>query len=80
MLPPHPSKDLVSVCEAFSDLQSACHEADYDLSVPILRREAIRRWTDAETALKKFRTLQRSDELTVFVLGCLLGEALKKNS
>lgn len=70
---------LARVCELFADLQAERHRADYDLSVPFVRAEAVRRIADAKSAITSLRTLQTRGDTLIFFLGCVLGEGLTKN-
>lgn len=71
---------LTDVCRRLVLLQQERTRADYDLSSSFSRADVRRLVGDAKTAISEFRGLPPSDHRTVFLLGCLFGEHLTRNT
>lgn len=74
-----PLTDLVIVCQALVDLQEERHRADYDLFSPFTRADALRLVVKAEQAIRSLRGIKQTDDLAIFLLGCMFDEKLTKN-
>ncbi|MEM8835465.1 MAG: hypothetical protein AAGD00_06560 [Planctomycetota bacterium] len=73
--------ELSQVAEKFIELREARHHADYDFSKAIPRDEAKRLISDANSAVRALRGLDKSDEdRRLFLLACLLGSRLNKRN
>lgn len=70
---------LVAVCNAVVELQEERHKADYDLWSVFLRLDVNQRIDRAALAIGHLRALSPVEDAHIFLLGCLLGERLKKN-
>jgi hypothetical protein len=55
-----PSSDLKFVARTFVDLQQARHQADYDLSHPFTRAEAIDLIERVEDAVAKWKSIRKA--------------------
>lgn len=71
---------LAHACRVLMDLQAERHLADDDLSAPFSRKETLRRIDDAEAAVRDLRSLPATGDTLIFLLGCVLGEALTRNA
>ena len=60
--------ELISVCQAFSDLQKSRHDADYDIARTFTRSEALAAVSRAITAHEDWKKIQKSDNRNVFLL------------
>ncbi len=78
--PPSIDPDLTRVCRVFADLQAERHRADYQLEAPFSRADAHRLVCDARSAVQKLRRLPLSSDVIIFLLGCLVGDSLTRNS
>ncbi len=71
---------LVQICILFIDLQDQRHRADYDFGSSFSRTEAGR-WIDkAQVAIASLRSLEVRDDSLIFLIGCVLGDALTRNA
>jgi uncharacterized protein (UPF0332 family) len=73
-------RELEAICRAVVKLQEQRHRADYDLYDPFVRSEALRLVQDAETAIGAVRAMGAEGDELIFLLGCLMGEAMLKNA
>jgi uncharacterized protein (UPF0332 family) len=73
-----PSADLIVVLKAFTELQDAQHKADYDLSVPWRRTEALDAVAKADEAFRSWKRIRKSEEATVFLFGLLFHSRSKR--
>ncbi|MFN0012366.1 MAG: hypothetical protein ACKVS8_12065 [Phycisphaerales bacterium] len=76
---PAPCTELATLCRHVPSLQQARHDADYDLLRRFNREEALRRVDEAIDGVRLVRALPADSDTQVFLLGCLLGDALYKN-
>jgi hypothetical protein len=61
LLPHGPDPRVVTVADAFIDLQQARHDADYDLSSRFSRTDVLTQYELAETAFREFQSMYKSD-------------------
>jgi hypothetical protein len=71
---------LARLSQVVIDLQTERHRADYDLSLTFSRFDAKRLVAMAESAIGDLRSLATKGDAQIFLLGCLLGDALAKNA
>ncbi|MFO7775135.1 MAG: hypothetical protein R6W89_04995 [Candidatus Hydrogenedentota bacterium] len=65
------SNDIRTVATTFVDLQDKRHRADYDLTEPFRRNEALYLIKTAKRAIETFGNCTASDEERRFFLACL---------
>lgn len=70
---------LAHTCRLFIRLYEQRHRADYDLTRPLSRDEAVRLIGNAEAAIQTLRALDPRGDALIFLLGCLFGDALTRN-
>ena len=63
---------LKTVAQAFSDLQDARHQADYDVSLRFSRTETLTLCLRARQAFVAWKAVRASDEAKVFLMALLL--------
>lgn len=75
-VPAHP--DLKTVAENFIDLQEARHDADYNLSYPFIREEAVIATGQAKDAMEAWIRLKAANEplASLFALSLMLWPGL----
>jgi len=78
ILPQGVPAELQKVAIYFSQLQDARHLADYDTAFNPTRDEALIRVASAESAFSAWRTIQRTEEATVFLTALAFGARWSK--
>lgn len=71
------------VCTRIVTLQELRHQADYDFSNQSPRwnrADALRLIDEAKRCIEELRDLEPSPDLTLLLVGCVLGERLLRNS
>lgn len=71
---------LEKICQHFVELYQERERADYDLGSPFDRADVKRLVTDAAAAVRELRGLALGGDTLIFLLGCVLGESLTRNS
>ncbi len=69
---------LRDVCVAFIQLQQARHEADYDLTLTLTRRETLTLVDRAKRAFQDWSTVADSEAADMFLLALLLRKKLDR--
>lgn len=70
--------EIVKVSQAFVDLQTARHAADYDMSSPHDRLTALENITQAEAAFAAWASVRNTEEARAFLTALLLSKQLKR--
>ena len=73
-----PGQQLLTVAQAFVDLQEARHRADYDLGTAITNDEALDLLQQATFAHLAFDAVEQRPETSVFLTCLLLGKRLMR--
>jgi hypothetical protein len=72
--------ELVTVADAFIQLQQYRHAADYDFSKPFTRADVLTRIELAEQAFKAWKIIRNTDNAKVFLASLLLQRHWQANT
>jgi len=64
--------ELVTVADAFVELQEARHSADYDTLIPFDRNDVLQKISIAEQAFTSWKAVRNKPNATVFLAALLL--------
>ena len=73
------SRELKQVSTAFVDLQAARHEADYDLTHHLSRKDALDLIERSKRAITAWRKIRGTLEANVFLAALLVNERIPKS-
>ncbi len=72
------SEELVRIAKAFSSLQQARHDADYDTSLVFSRDDALSFVADAHFLFEDWHRIRDNDDATVFLAALAFGARWSK--
>jgi uncharacterized protein (UPF0332 family) len=78
LLPEGVSDRLRNIAKAFSSLQQARHDADYDTGLKLSRDEALSFIADAHFVFEDWQRIRNTDEATVFLAALAFGARWSK--
>ena len=73
-----PQRELVSIAEAFVNLQQARHEADYNRARRFTREETLDLYGEARQAFADWKTVRRTVEADAFLVALLAYNDMRK--